>query len=160
VTKTLLVVVAVLGLCGILVHGQSKNDLQSLIGTWKLNVEKSKFDPGPGPKSQTLTWKASGSGFDFTVNAVNAQGQTTQTQTASGNFDGTPYPYKTATATGLRTSKWIDGSTIEEIDSVDGKVRTSRRAVLSKDGKVLTVTASGVNAQGQKVNNLIVYEKQ
>ena len=157
-TKKLLIPFAVLGISSAIVHGQSKTDLQPLIGTWKLNVEKSKFDPGPGPKSQTLTWKASGNGFDFRVDSVNAQGQTTQT--ASGNFDGKPYPFKTATVTGMRTSKWIDANTAEEVDTVNGEVRTTRRAVLSKDGKTMTVTATGVNAQGQKVNNVIVYEKQ
>jgi len=29
-----------------------------LVGTWKLNVAKSKFDPGPGPKSMTRTVEA------------------------------------------------------------------------------------------------------
>jgi hypothetical protein len=29
-------------------------------GTWKLDVAKSKYDPGPAPKSQTRTWDASG----------------------------------------------------------------------------------------------------
>ena len=29
---------------------------QGLIGTWKLNVAKSKFSPGPAPKSMTITY--------------------------------------------------------------------------------------------------------
>ena len=32
----------------------------SNIGTWKLNVAKSRFSPGPEPKSQTLTDQARG----------------------------------------------------------------------------------------------------
>ena len=28
------------------------------IGTWKLNVAKSKFNPGPGSKSETRTYEA------------------------------------------------------------------------------------------------------
>jgi hypothetical protein len=31
-----------------------------LIGTWKLNLAKSKFSPGPPPKSQTLTFEGRG----------------------------------------------------------------------------------------------------
>ena len=30
------------------------------VGTWKLNVASSKFNPGPAPQSQTRTWDASG----------------------------------------------------------------------------------------------------
>ena len=75
-SRTLCVVVAVLGLTSIVALGQAKPDPKILMGTWKLNVEKSKYNPGPGPKSQTLTWKPSATGFDFTVETVNAQGQT------------------------------------------------------------------------------------
>ncbi len=32
------------------------------VGTWQLNVAKSKFSPGPAPKSQTLKIEAAGKG--------------------------------------------------------------------------------------------------
>ena len=89
-TRTLCVVVAVLGLTSIVALGQAKPDPKMLMGTWKLNVEKSKYTPGPAPKSETLTWKPSATGFDFTVDSVNAEGKPTQ-QRASGNFEGKPY---------------------------------------------------------------------
>jgi hypothetical protein len=159
VTRRLFVVVAVLNFAAVVVLAQSKPDPNVLMGTWRLNVEKSKFNPGPGPKSQTLTWKPSGTGFSFTVDTINAQGQTTQSQ-ANGAFDGNPYAFKTATFSGMRTTKWADAFTVEEIDTVDGKVRNSRTGVVSKDGKILTVTGKGLNAQGQPTNNVTVYEKQ
>ena len=31
--------------------------------------------------------------------------------------------------------------------------------VVSKDGKTMTVTIKGTNAQGQAVNNVVVFEK-
>ena len=48
--KQLLRVLAVMTFAGVAcatLHAQSN----PLVGTWKLNVAKSKFDPGPGPKS-------------------------------------------------------------------------------------------------------------
>ena len=30
------------------------------VGTWTLNVAKSKYDPGPAPKEQTATYEAAG----------------------------------------------------------------------------------------------------
>jgi hypothetical protein len=78
----------------------------------------------------------------------------------SGVYDGKPYAFKTATTQGMRTGRWIDADTFEETDTVDGKVRTTRRVVVSTDGKVLTITSKGSNAQGQPTNNLTVYEKQ
>jgi hypothetical protein len=159
VSRTLCVVVAVLGLTSIVALGQAKSDLKMLTGTWKLNVEKSKFNPGPGPKSQTITWKPSATGFDFTVESVNAEGKPTQQQ-SSGNLEGKPYAFKGTTNGGMRTSKWLDAFTVEEVDTVDGKVRASRTGVISKDGKTLTVTAKGMNAQGQPLATTTVYEKQ
>jgi hypothetical protein len=159
VTRTLCVVVAVLGLTGIVARGQATPVPKMLMGTWKLNVEKSKFTPGPGPKSQTLTWKTSATGFDFTVETVTAEGKTTQQQ-ASGNVEGKPYSFKGTTLSGMRTSKWVDAFNGTEVDTVDGKVVSSRTGVISKDGKTLTVTSKGVNAQGKPYGNTTVYEKQ
>ncbi len=51
-TRTLCVVVAVLGLTSIVALGQAKPDLKMLAGTWKLNVAKSKFSPGPDQKAK------------------------------------------------------------------------------------------------------------
>lgn len=158
-TRTLCVVVAVLGLTSIVALGQTKPDLKMLAGTWKLNLEKSKFNPGPAPKSGTLTWTPTATGFSFTNDGVNAQGQTTHAQ-QNGTFDGKPYAIKTPNYVGTRTSKWIDAFTLEEVDTVDGKVRNSRTGVISKDGKMLTVTSKGTNAQGQPTSSATVYEKQ
>jgi len=35
----------------------------AVIGTWKLNVAKSKYDPGPAPKGSTLTLEVAGDGI-------------------------------------------------------------------------------------------------
>ena len=38
------------------------------VGTWKLNVAKSKYNPGPPPKSQTYQFEPSGAnGVKFTA---------------------------------------------------------------------------------------------
>jgi hypothetical protein len=39
-------------------------------------------------------------------------------------------------------------------------VLTTNKNVVSKDGKVLTITAKGTNASGQPVSSIIVYDKQ
>src|SRR5215472_16333495 len=48
-----------------------------LIGTWKLNAEKSKFNPGPAPKNSVLTYEAAGEGVKVTNEGVNAPGNPT-----------------------------------------------------------------------------------
>ena len=60
----------------------------------------------------------------------------------------------------MRGMKRIDDYNYEDHDSVGGKVTISRRTVISKDRKTVTVTMKGTNAQGQTVNNSVVYERQ
>lgn len=158
-TRTLCVVVAVIGLTSIVALGQAKPDPKILMGTWKLNVEKSKFTPGPAPKTTTLTWKPTPTGFSLTIDGVNAEGQTMQLQ-QNGTFDGTPYAVKFANFNSMQTTKWVDAFTLTEVNTLDGKVRTSRTIVISNDGKTLTSMSKGVDAQGQPTSNTTVYEKQ
>lgn len=106
-----------------------------------------------------MTWKPTATGFSFTNDSVNPQGQITHAQ-SNGTFDGTPYAFKGATFSGMRTTKWVDAFTIAEVDTVNGKATFSRTGVISKDGKTLTVTSKGVNAEGKPTSNTTVYEKQ
>ena len=45
-------------------------------------------------------------------------------------------------------------------DDQGGKVKITQRLVVLSDGKTRTVTTTGMNATGQQVNNVAVYEKQ
>src|ERR1700674_4977581 len=44
------------------------------IGTWKLNLAKSKYSPGPAPKSQTRTYEMQGDGLKVSRNGVAGDG--------------------------------------------------------------------------------------
>jgi len=46
-----------------------------VIGTWQLNVAKSKFSPGPAPKSETRTYAATDQGTAMTWKRVGADGK-------------------------------------------------------------------------------------
>jgi len=56
--------------------------------------------------------------------------------------------------------KRIDDYTVETVSKKGGKPLVTTRSVVSKDGKPLTTTQKGTNAKGEKVNNIIVYDKQ
>jgi len=50
---------------------------EAWLGTWKLNVAKSKFSPGPPPKSMIVkSAAAEGGGFTYTSDTVAADGKT------------------------------------------------------------------------------------
>ena len=129
------------------------------VGTWTLNVAKSKYDPGPAPTSQTLTVEATGQGERILSDAVNADGTHTTTQ-YSANFDGKDYPLTGSPIADSVALKRIDAHSTERADKKGGKVVQTFRRVVSKDGKTMTVTVTGTNVKGQAVNNVIVFEKR
>ena len=127
-------------------------------GNWKVNVAKSKYDPGPPPKSQTSKIDAKEGGLQFTNDGVNAEGKPTHSEW-SGKFDGKDNPVKGDPNRDTAALKKIDDHTFEITNKKAGKVTTTIRAVFSRDGKTRTQTVKGTNAQGNKVNNTVVYEK-
>jgi hypothetical protein len=131
------------------------------IGTWKLNVAKSKFSPGPAPQSQTRTVVAQGAGVKVTMEGTAGDGSHIAYGYA-GNYDGKDNPITgTGQASGADTiALKRSGNTFEVTMKKGGKVLTTNKNVVSKHGKVLTITAKGTNASGQPVSNVIVFDKQ
>jgi hypothetical protein len=130
------------------------------IGTWKLNVAKSKFSPGPAYKSQTLTVEAWGEdGVKYVAEGVDGTGKPMHWE-FQAKYDGKDYPFKGNPDADSIAYKRIDAFTVEASTKLKGKPTTSTRVVVSKDGKTRTLTQTGKNAQGQDVNNVLVFEKQ
>lgn len=132
------------------------------IGTWKVNLVKSTYSPGPKPTvAGTITVEPSaGGGMKTTIDGTNAQGQPTHTETV-GTFDGKDNPVKGAQAPNTTAAyKRIDGRTFEVTGKVDGKPTVTTRVAISADGKTLTATQAGKNAKGERVDNIIVADRQ
>ena len=130
------------------------------LGTWKLNVTKSKYDPGPAPKSGTRKYEPlEGDGVTLTTEIVNVDGSRT-TLVSSGHYDGKDYPLTdSANRYDTAARKRIDAYTVEVVQKKAGKVVQTTRNVVSKDGKMLTSTLKGMNASGP-YTNVQVYDKQ
>jgi hypothetical protein len=54
----------------------------------------------------------------------------------------------------------ISANVVETISKKAGKVVTTQQSTVSADGKTRPVTTKGVNAAGQKINNVAAYERQ
>jgi hypothetical protein len=127
-------------------------------GTWVLNVAKSKYSQ-PAPKSQTTVYTASASSILMSSTLVNAAG-TSQTTGFTAMFDGKDAAVKGNPDYDMTSAKRIDANTIEFTRKKAGKVVQTARSVVSADGKTRTVNLTGVNAAGQKINNVSIYEKK
>jgi uncharacterized protein YcnI len=129
-------------------------------GTWKLNLTKSKFIPGPAPKSSTLTYETVGQGFRATNEGIDAQGNPTKGVFGVYLYDGKSYPVTGVPDFDASTYKIVNESTVEMTRTKAGKAAQTQTRVISADGKTLTFTATGINANGQQINNVSVYDKQ
>jgi hypothetical protein len=132
-----------------------------LVGTWKLNVTKSKFDPGPGYKSLTRTIVAQGDGVKYTFEGVAADGKPVA-YGFSATFDGKDNPISGSMPSGADTisAKRIDSNHYVATLKKAGKDIGTSEVTVSKDGKVTTVDATGTTASGAKEHDVQVYDKQ
>jgi hypothetical protein len=136
---------------------QAQNDL--IVGRWVLNVAKSQYSPGPAPKQQVSVYEAVDDGLKVTVTSTSADGKTTA-YSFTARVDGKDVPV-TGNADWDSTSLKRTGShTMEFTRKKSGKVVQTATMVIAKDGKSRTVTTTGVNAKGEKINNVAVYERQ
>jgi hypothetical protein len=136
-----------------------------LNGTWKFNAAKSKYTPANlAPKSNTITYTITGDTIKGLTDGVDAQGRATHTE-YTAKFDGKTYPGKfmldgkpNPDQDGVIWKK-IDNNTYETTTMLKGKALVTSHIVVASDGKSRTTTQTGKNAQGQTINNVVVYER-
>lgn len=131
-----------------------------LIGRWMFNAAKSTFTPGPAPwRSATLNYQADGQGLKNTIEGVDSEGKPIRAGFTIVN-DGKYYAVTGVPDFDSSAFKRIDAYTVEYTRMKAGKVVFSGKRVLSGDSKILTFTESGVNAKGQQVSSVVIYDKQ
>ena len=128
-------------------------------GTWKLNVSKSKFDPGPPLQSVIVKVEPAGNGEKVVNEVVGPDGKPTKTG-YTADFDGKDVPLTGSTTADTTSIKRIDAHTTDRTDKKDGKVVMTLRRVVAADGKTMTITTKGTTADGKPSNNVLVFEKQ
>ena len=152
------VAIAVLAVVG---SSTARAQENPLVGTWKLDLTKSKFDPGPAPKSLTRTVEAQGEGVKYKFEGVSADGKPIA-YGFSVLFDGKDNPVMGSMPTGADTISAIRKDSHDFVATVKkgGKVIGTSKVTVSKDGKVTTVDATGTNAAGVKTHDVQVFDKQ
>ena len=132
------------------------------VGTWKLNLAKSKFDLGPAPKSQTRTVVAQGDGATYSFDGVAADGKAFS-YSFTVKYDGKDYP---VAGTGMPAEadtiaiKLVGTNKAEATEKKGGKEVGKAEAEVSKDGKVSTVKIKGKTLDGKEFHSEAVYDKQ
>ena len=137
-------------------------DNNPLVGKWKINLAKTKYNAGTPPKNQVITYDMVGDALRLTAEIDNAQGHQTNSYTAK--YDGKDYPFTSTARDAAKGQtvrlKRIDAKTTQRTTYFKGKQIGTVTEVVSKDGKTLTRTQKGVNPQGQPIDNVQVLDKQ
>ena len=130
------------------------------VGTWSLNLAKSKYKDGRRPKRATHTIAPAGAGIKTIVDGVSGDG-TVRHYEFTANYDGKDRPMVGNSANGdMIALTRINATTIQAVTKHGGQVAVTMTWVVSSDGRTLTITSTGTNVFGKAVNNLSVYDRQ
>jgi hypothetical protein len=130
-----------------------------VIGTWILNVAKSKFMPGPGPKSQTRTYAESAHATAMKFTGVSAGGSTVSGG-STFKYDGKDYPATGSPDYDTLAPKRLNRNTVRIDLKKGGKVVGTTICTLSVRDKVLTVSSKGKDSKGGTFDTVMVFDKQ
>jgi len=129
------------------------------VGTWELNLTKSKFNPGPAPKSMTRVYANTAEGTTLTATGAAADGTPISIH-ATYKYDGKDYPYSGSPNYDAISLKRVNGVTVKSTLKKGGKaVGTSTRSIAGH-GKVMIITARFVDTKGVKQQNVQVFDKK
>ena len=129
------------------------------LGTWKLNMEKSKFSPSAPVKSLTSTREASDGGVKVTTTGERADGVAIDSS-YTAKYDGSEAEVTGAPFDAI-SIKQVNANTFTLSErKKDGKLSMRGRSVVAKDGKTMTSTLRGTNADGKPYSATMVWEKQ
>jgi hypothetical protein len=136
------------------------------VGTWKLNIDRSKFAPGaPGFILATIQVESIGKSLKSTGAAADGQGISSDF-TFNCQLDGTPckvtpstIPMRSESAVDTITLRRIDPNIIMATGTRNGKPVYSDRRVVSADGKTMTVVRDGTTPKGKKYESTLVLDR-
>jgi hypothetical protein len=155
-TATLALILAVAAIAIISLPAQASDPAA---GTWELNLAKSKFTNIPALKSQTRTYEVTGQQEKMIAKGIDAQGNPTLIQ-FTANRDGKDYPYEGWSPADTISLTSVDASTVNYTNKKAGKVVVTGTRVISKDGKVMTLSGKGTDSKGQPWEVNMVFDKR
>ena len=127
------------------------------VGTWKLNIAKSKLTAVP--RSTVTTIAQNGNERTLENHTVAADGKETHNKQTS-IFDGKEHPY-TGTASGYDSYIARGGGYVYVVEyKKGGKTVRTVKSTYSKDGKTRTAVAKGVDDDGKAFHTVSVFDRQ
>jgi len=130
-----------------------------VVGSWTLNLAKSKFPPGTAPQSQTREYTQSADGTSLSVTGVSADG-TAVSQKSTFKYDGKAYAFSGSPEWDSISLKRVNSSTVSGTMKLGGKAVGTTVRSISDYGKRLTLTTNAKGAKGKKYHAVAVFDRQ
>lgn len=132
--------------------------LDPAIGTWQLDLAKSKYAPGTAPANLRVTIEAAGQGVRVTATTVRQNGQKIVVL-YTAYPDGKDYPV-TGSPDYDTVSLKRNGKMIEGTRKKDGRIVQTYQRVVSDDRRTMTVATTGKDAAGNTLNSVAVFDRR
>jgi len=140
-------------------HQVSFAQSSSLIGTWKLNLDKSKYPPGLAPRSTTLNYTQDGQNIRNTTQTIDAQGNAIS-GVLMHIYDGLPHPSTGAPDYDASAYTRVDANTLIVARFKAGKLIAVGTIVISSDGKTMNNPTTGLGSGPGAATSIAVFDKQ
>lgn len=127
-------------------------------GTWKVNLAKSKFDPGPAPKSLTTTITVENDTETFMSEGTDGAGNPTHAM-FTAKIGGPDAPVTGIPYADTVSLKRVKPNHIVATLKKGGKVTMTVHVVVAEDGKSRRLTYEGKNEKGKAVHDEVVYDR-
>jgi hypothetical protein len=131
------------------------------LGTWTLDLTKSKYEGVEPPRSETRTYVAGPDGaVTLTATTVLADGST-QTVRYTAKYDSKDYPFSgpagdSISIRALDPSAFSTSSTVKRA----GRAVQTALGIVAKDGKTMSYVTNGQDAAGKTIKTTRIYAKQ
>ncbi|MGH2855497.1 MAG: hypothetical protein ACRDLF_15050 [Solirubrobacteraceae bacterium] len=130
-----------------------------VVGTWKLNVAKSKFSAGAELTAGTRVYTEANGVYTLDQKLTRADGKETSNKVQYR--DGKEVKQAAgASGADATLAKKIDANTWDFDLKKDGKVVGHVRRIVSADGKTLTVHNTGTQLSGVTGDETLVFDRQ
>jgi hypothetical protein len=130
------------------------------LGTWKLNPERSEFDANHRPRAGTATFEIDEQGhYVMKAEGTNANGDAVAERPQRFIPDGHEHPIPNAPGLKVVSTRPDANTLTGEARREDGSVIGGGTYVVSADGKTLTATNFGFDAQLREFKQRTVWDR-
>jgi hypothetical protein len=130
------------------------------LGTWKLNPEKSQFDPNHRPTGATMRWQLQADGsYLMEAEGTDARGQKVTERPQTLVPDGQGYPVPDFPGLKTFTTRPEANALRAEVRREDGSVAGEGTYVVAEDGTHMMATTAGFDTQLRRFEMRTVWDR-